>query len=82
MSGVKELKGFTITASSVGDNVTFYESTSDFVTTGGEPGHVEQFRWRSGRTEKSCTSGSIMTRASTKKILFTPRCFVFIERNP
>jgi hypothetical protein len=42
MSGVKELKGFTITASGVGDNVTFYESTSDFVTTGGEPGHVEQ----------------------------------------
>jgi hypothetical protein len=42
MSGVKELKGFTVTASGVGDNVTFYESTSDFVTTGGESGHVEQ----------------------------------------
>jgi len=56
MSGVKELKGFTITASSVGDNVTFYESTyestSDFVTTGGEPGHVEQVsvaKWKNGK---------------------------------
>ena len=67
MSGVKELKGFTITASSVGDNVTFYESTSDFVTTGGEPGHVEQVSVASGRTAKSCTSGSIMTRAITSE---------------
>ena len=52
MSGVKELKRFTITASSVGDNVTFYESTSDFVTTGGEPGHVEQVsvaKWKNGK---------------------------------
>jgi hypothetical protein len=52
MSGVKELKGFTITASGVGDNVTFYESTSDFVTTGGEPGHVEQVsvaKWKNGK---------------------------------
>ena len=52
MSGVKELNGFTITASSVGDNVTFYESTSDFVTTGGEPGHVEQVsvaKWKNGK---------------------------------
>jgi hypothetical protein len=52
MSGVKELKGFTVTASGVGDNVTFYESTSDFVTTGGEPGHVEQVsvaKWKNGK---------------------------------
>jgi hypothetical protein len=52
MSGVKELKGFTITASGVGDNVTFYESTSDFVRTGGEPGHVEQVsvaKWKNGK---------------------------------
>ena len=37
MSGVKEWKGFTVTASGVGDNVTFYESTSDIVTTDGMP---------------------------------------------
>ena len=52
MSGVKELKGYTITASSVGDNPTFYESTSDYVTTGGEPGHVEQVsvaKWKNDK---------------------------------
>jgi hypothetical protein len=42
MSGVKELKGFTVTASGVGDNVTFYESASDLVTTGGASLHIEQ----------------------------------------
>ena len=47
MSGVKELTGFTITASGVGDNVTFYESTSDFVTTSGVPGLPwGRRRWR------------------------------------
>jgi len=52
MSGVKELTGFTITASGVGDNVTFYASTSDFVTTSGVPGHVEQVavaKWKNGK---------------------------------
>lgn len=52
MSGVKEWKGFTVTASGVGDNVTFYESTSDFVTTGGVPVHVEQVsvaKWKNGK---------------------------------
>lgn len=52
ISGVKELTGFTVTASGVGDNVTFYESTSDFVTTSGVPGHVEQVsvaKWKNGK---------------------------------
>jgi hypothetical protein len=52
MSGVKEWKGFTVIASGVGDNVTFYESTSDFVTTGGVPVHVEQVsvaKWKNGK---------------------------------
>ena len=52
MSGVKELKAFTVTASGVGDNVTSYESTSDFVTTSGAPGHVEQVavaKWKNGK---------------------------------
>jgi ketosteroid isomerase-like protein len=52
MSGVKEWKGFTVTASGVGDNVTFYESTSDFVTTGGVPVHLEQVavaKWKNGK---------------------------------
>ena len=52
MSGVKEWKGFTVTTSGVGDNVTFYESTSDFVTTGGMPVHLEQVsvaKWKNGK---------------------------------
>src|SRR5438309_5990377 len=52
MSGVKEWKGFTVTASGVGDNVTFYESTSDFVTTGGVTVHLEQVavaNWKNGK---------------------------------
>ena len=52
MSGVKELRGFTVTASGVGDYVTFYESTSDIVTTGGVPVHIEQVslaKWKNGK---------------------------------
>lgn len=52
MSGVKEWKGFTVTTSGVGDNVTFYESTSDYVTTGGVPVHLEQVavaKWKNGK---------------------------------
>src|SRR6267142_6383876 len=52
MSGVKELTGFTVTASGVGDNVTFYESTSDFVTTGNVPVHIEQVsvaKWKNDK---------------------------------
>jgi len=52
MSGVKEWKGFTVTASGVGDNATFYESTGDFVTTGGVPVHLEQVavaKWKNGK---------------------------------
>jgi hypothetical protein len=52
MSGVKELKGFSVTASGVGDNVTFYESASDVVTTGGLSHHIEQVsvaKWKHGK---------------------------------
>jgi len=52
MSGVKEWKGFTVTTSGVGDYVTFYESTSDFVTTGGVLVHLEQVavaKWKNGK---------------------------------
>ncbi len=52
MSGVKEWKGFIVTTSGVGDNVTFYESTSDFVTTSGVPVHLEQVsvaKWKNGK---------------------------------
>ena len=52
MSGVMEWKGFTVTASGIGDNVTFYESTSDIVTTGDVPVHIEQVavaKWKNGK---------------------------------
>ncbi len=52
LSGVKEWKGFTVTASGVGDHVTFYESTMDFIATNGQPVHLEQVsvaRWNNGK---------------------------------
>lgn len=52
VSGVKEWKGFNITASGVGDNTTFYESTMDFIATNGQPFHMEQVsvaKWKNGK---------------------------------
>lgn len=52
LSGVKEWKGFDVTASAVGDNVTFYECSLDFVATNGQAVHMEQVvvsKWRNGR---------------------------------
>lgn len=37
----------------VGDKVTFYESTLDFIATNGQPVHLEQVavsKWKNGRT--------------------------------
>jgi len=51
MSGVKEWKGFNVTAQGVGDDVTFYECTMDFIATSGQPIHMEQVvvsRWKNG----------------------------------
>src|SRR5690348_3761648 len=52
MSGVKEWKGFNVTASAAGDNVTFYEATVDFVATSGQHMHLEQVsvaKWKNGK---------------------------------
>lgn len=52
LSGVKEWKGFNVTASAVGDNVTFYECSPDFIATNGQPVHMEQVvvaRWKNGK---------------------------------
>jgi ketosteroid isomerase-like protein len=52
MSGIKEWKGFNVTASGVGDNVTFYESTIEFIATSGQPVHLEQVsvaKWKNGK---------------------------------
>lgn len=52
MSGVKEWKGFNVAASAVGDNVTFYECSLDFIATNGQSVHMEQVvvsRWNNGK---------------------------------
>src|SRR5262245_28651568 len=52
MSGVKEWKGFDVTASGVGDNVTFYEATTDLITTNEQNIHLEQVsvaKWKNGK---------------------------------
>jgi hypothetical protein len=52
LSGVKEWKGFNVTASAEGDNVTFYECTLDFIATSGQPVHMEQVsvaKWNNGK---------------------------------
>ena len=52
LSGVKEWKGFNVTASAVGDNVTFYECNLDFIATSGQPVNMEQVvvaKWKNGK---------------------------------
>lgn len=52
LSGVKEWKGFNVTASAVGDDVTFYECSLDFIATNGRAVHMEQVvvtRWKDGK---------------------------------
>jgi ketosteroid isomerase-like protein len=52
MNGVKEWKGFNVTASGVGDDVTLYECSLDFIATNGQPVHMEQVvvaKWKAGK---------------------------------
>ena len=52
LSGVKEWKGFNVTALGVGDEVTFYECNIDFIATNGQPVHMEQVvvaKWKNGK---------------------------------
>ena len=52
LNGVKEWKGFNVTASAVGDNVTFYECSLDFIATNGQSVHMEQVvvaKWENGK---------------------------------
>ena len=52
LNNVKEWKGFNVTSSAVGDNVTFYECTIDFIATTGQPVHMEQVsvaKWKNGK---------------------------------
>ena len=55
LNTVKEWKGFEVTAKSVGEDVTFYETVMDWVITDGTPVHVEQVvvaKWRDGKIIK------------------------------
>ncbi len=52
LSTVKEWQRLDITAKGSGDDVTFYETVMDWVTTDGTPVHVEQVvvaKWRNGK---------------------------------
>ncbi len=52
MNGVKEWKGFNVTASAAGNDVTFYECSMDFIATSGQPVHLEQVsvaKWKNGK---------------------------------
>lgn len=52
LSTVKEWQRFDVTAKSVGDNVTFYETVMDWITTDGTPVPVEQIvvaKWQDGK---------------------------------
>ena len=52
LSGVKEWKGFHVSASGVGDNVTFYECVMEFIATSGQPVRLEQVsvaKWQNGK---------------------------------
>ena len=52
LSTVKEWKRFDVLAKGVGENVTFYETVMDWVTTDNTPVHVEQVvvaKWQDGK---------------------------------
>ena len=52
LSTVKEWQRFDVTAKGVGEDVTFYETVMDWVTTDGTPVHVEQVvvtKWQDGK---------------------------------
>lgn len=52
LNGVKEWKGFHVTASGVGDNATFYECVMEFIATNGQPVRLEQVsvaKWKNGK---------------------------------
>ena len=52
LSTVKEWQRFDVTAKGVGEDVTFYETVMDWVTTDDTPVHVEQVvvaKWRDGK---------------------------------
>lgn len=52
LNGVKEWKGFHVSASGVGDEATFYESVMEFIATNGQPVRLQQVsvaKWKNGK---------------------------------
>ena len=52
LSTVKDWQRFDVTAKGVGEDVTFYETVMDWVTTDDTPVHVEQVvvaKWKNGK---------------------------------
>lgn len=52
INGIKEWKGFHVSASGVADDVTFYESVMEFIATNGQPVRLEQVsvaKWKNGK---------------------------------
>lgn len=52
LNSVKEWQRFDVTAKGIGEDVTFYETTMDWVTTDDSPVHVEQVvvaKWKDGK---------------------------------
>jgi ketosteroid isomerase-like protein len=52
LNGVKEWKGFHVSATGVGDDVTFYESVMEFIATNGQPVRLQQVsvaKWKNGK---------------------------------
>lgn len=52
VDGVKQWKGFDITAIGAGEDVTFYEHTMDWIAQDGTEVHVEQVavaKWKDGK---------------------------------
>ena len=52
LASVKEWKGFDVKSTAVGENVTYFEHTMDWIATDGTEVHVEQISvayWRDGK---------------------------------
>ena len=52
VNSVREWQRFDVTAKGYGEDVTFYETVMDWITTDGTPVHVEQVvvaKWRDGK---------------------------------
>lgn len=64
INGIREWKGFYVSASGAG--VTFYESVMEFIATNGQPVRLEQVSVAEWKHAKSSTNGFTMTGGSKR----------------